>query len=64
LALTFKECNLTVKGVTKLASMTVTSFQAMPHLIHKKDSIGVNTVVRIPPQTRHLFHYQTRHYIA
>ena len=42
------EGNLTLKGVTKLVTLTVTSFQAMPHPMLKKDAIGANawTVVK------------------
>lgn len=39
--------NLTVKGVTKPVTLTVTSFQAMPHPILKKDAIGANAVAKI-----------------
>lgn len=40
--------NLTLKGVTKPVTLTVTSFQAMPHPMVKKDAIGANayTVVK------------------
>ena len=39
---------LTLKGVTKPVTLTVTSFQAMPHPMMKKDAIGANawTVVK------------------
>ena len=42
------EGNLTLKGVTKPVTLTVTSFQAMPHPMVKKDAIGANayTVVK------------------
>jgi polyisoprenoid-binding protein YceI len=42
------EGNLTLKGVTKPVTLTVTSFQAMPHPMFKKDAIGANahTVVK------------------
>lgn len=42
------EGQLTLKGVTKPVTLTVTSFQAMPHPIVKKDAIGANafTVVK------------------
>jgi hypothetical protein len=42
------EGNLTLKGVTKPVTLTVTSFQAMPHPMMKKDAIGANawTVVK------------------
>lgn len=33
---------LTIKGVTKPVIPTVTSFQAMPHPMQKKDAIGAN----------------------
>lgn len=36
------EGNLTMKGITKKVVLTVTSFQAMPHPIQKKDAIGAN----------------------
>ena len=36
------EGNLTIKGVTKPVVLTVTSFQAMPHPMMKKDAIGAN----------------------
>ncbi|MBN8767116.1 MAG: polyisoprenoid-binding protein [Thiobacillus sp. SCN 64-317] len=39
--------NLTIKGVTKPVTLTLTSFQAMPHPIMKKDAIGANAVTRI-----------------
>ena len=42
------EGNLTLKGVTKPVTLTVSSFQAMPHPMMKKDAIGANawTVVK------------------
>lgn len=42
------EGDLTLKGVTKPVTLTVTSFQAMPHPMLKKDAIGANawTVVK------------------
>lgn len=36
------EGNLTIKGVTKPVTLTVTSFQAMPHPMLKKPAIGAN----------------------
>jgi len=39
--------NLTIKGITKPVTLTVTSFQAMPHPIMKKDAIGANAVTKI-----------------
>jgi polyisoprenoid-binding protein YceI len=42
------EGQLTIKGVTKAVTLTVTSFQAMPHPMLKKDAIGANafTVIK------------------
>lgn len=42
------EGNLTLKGVMKPVTLTVTSFKAMPHPMLKKDAIGANayTVVK------------------
>ena len=42
------EGKLTLKGVTKPVTLTVTSFLAMPHPMMKKDAIGANafTVVK------------------
>lgn len=42
------EGNLTLKGVTKPVTLTLTSFQAMPHPMMKKDAIGANayTIVK------------------
>lgn len=39
--------NLTIKGVTKPVTLTLTSFQAMPHPIMKKDAIGANATTKI-----------------
>lgn len=36
------EGNLTLKGVTRPVTLTVTSFQAMPHPMLKKDALGAN----------------------
>jgi polyisoprenoid-binding protein YceI len=41
------EGDLTVKGVTKPVTLTVTSFQAKPNPMVKKDAIGANAVARI-----------------
>lgn len=41
------EGNLTVKGVTKPVTLTVTSFHSMPHPMLKKDAIGANAVTKI-----------------
>ena len=38
---------LTIKGVTKPVVLTVTSFQAMPHPMQKKDAIGANATTTI-----------------
>jgi polyisoprenoid-binding protein YceI len=38
---------LTVKGVSKPVTLTVTSFHAMPHPMVKKDAIGANAVAKI-----------------
>lgn len=42
------EGNLTLKGITKPVTLTVTSFLAMPHPMVKKDALGANayTVVK------------------
>jgi len=39
------EGNLTIKGVTKPVTLTLSSFQAMPHPMMKKDAIGANASV-------------------
>lgn len=41
------EGNLTIKGVTKPVTLKLTSFQAMPHPMMKKDAIGANASVMI-----------------
>ena len=41
------EGNLTIKGVTKLVTLTVDSFQLMPHPMMKKDAIGANAVAKV-----------------
>jgi polyisoprenoid-binding protein YceI len=41
------EGNLTLKGVTKPVVLTVTSFQAMPNPMSKKDAIGANATATI-----------------
>lgn len=38
---------LTIKGVSKPVTLTVTSFHAMPHPMLNKDAIGANAVARI-----------------
>jgi polyisoprenoid-binding protein YceI len=44
----FIEGQLTIKGVTKSVTLTVTSFQAMPHPMMKKPALGANafTVIK------------------
>jgi polyisoprenoid-binding protein YceI len=39
--------NLTIKGVTKPVTLAVTSFQAMPHPMLKRDAIGANATTTI-----------------
>jgi polyisoprenoid-binding protein YceI len=39
--------NLTIKGVTKPVTLTITSFQHMPNPIVKKDAIGANATTKI-----------------
>ena len=41
------EGNLTLKGVTKPVTLTVTSFQTMPHPMVKKDAIGANAFTTV-----------------
>lgn len=41
------EGQLTIKGVTKPVTLTVTSFQAMPHPMMKKPAIGANAFTQI-----------------
>jgi polyisoprenoid-binding protein YceI len=41
------EGDLTIKGVTKPVTLTVTSFQEMPHPILKKEAIGANAVAHV-----------------
>ena len=41
------EGKLTIKGVTKPVTLSVTSFQAMPHPMLKKDAIGANATTVI-----------------
>jgi polyisoprenoid-binding protein YceI len=38
---------LTIKGITKPVTLTLTSFQEAPHPMVKKDAIGANAVARI-----------------
>jgi len=39
--------DLTIKGVTRPVTLTLTSFQAMPNPMLKKEAIGANAVARI-----------------
>jgi polyisoprenoid-binding protein YceI len=41
------EGNLTLKGVTKPVTLTVTSFHTMPHPMLKKDAIGANATTKV-----------------
>jgi polyisoprenoid-binding protein YceI len=41
------EGNLTIKGVTKPVTLTVTAFQAMPHPMMKKPALGANAFTTI-----------------
>ena len=41
------EGNLTIKGVTKPVTLTMSSFHAMPHPMNKKDAIGANATAKI-----------------
>lgn len=39
--------NLTIKGVTRPVTLTVTSFQCMPHPMLKKEACGANATAKI-----------------
>lgn len=39
--------NLTIKGITRPVTLTVTSFQAMPHPMLKRDAIGADATTTI-----------------
>ena len=41
------EGDLTIKGITKPVTLTVTSFHAMPHPMKKKDAIGANAFTTV-----------------
>ena len=41
------EGDLTIKGVTKPVTLTVTHFQSMPHPMLKKDAIGANASAKV-----------------
>jgi polyisoprenoid-binding protein YceI len=41
------KATLTIKGVTRPVTLTVTSFQAMLHPMLKKDAIGANAYTKV-----------------
>jgi len=41
------EGNLTIKGITKPVTLTVTSFMCMPHPMMKKEACGANATVQV-----------------
>jgi polyisoprenoid-binding protein YceI len=41
------EGNLTLKGITKPVTLTITAFHAMPHPMMKKDAIGANATTKV-----------------
>jgi len=41
------EGNLTIKGVTKAVTLTVTGFEAKPHPMAKKPALGANAFTTI-----------------
>lgn len=41
------EGNLTMKGITKPVTLTLTSFQTMPHPMLKKPALGANAVAKV-----------------
>lgn len=41
------EGNLTIKGISKPVTLTVTTFHAMPHPTNKKDAIGANAFTTV-----------------
>lgn len=41
------EGNLTIKGVTKATTLSIDSFQLMPHPMLKKDAVGANASAKI-----------------
>ncbi len=45
--LTTVDGDLTIKGVTKPVTLTVTSFKCMPHPMNKKDACGANATTKI-----------------
>lgn len=46
-ALVAVEGDLTIKGITKPVTLTVTSFKCMPHPMRKKDACGANATTKI-----------------
>ena len=46
-ALTSVEGELTIKGITKPVTLTVTTFKCMPHPMRKKDACGANATAQI-----------------
>jgi polyisoprenoid-binding protein YceI len=51
------EGELTIKGVTRPVTLKVTSFQAMPHPMLKKDAIGANAVATVKRSEFHMGKY-------
>lgn len=45
--LTAVDGNLTIKGVTRPVTLTVTSFMCMPHPMLKKDACGANATAKV-----------------
>lgn len=41
------EGNLTLKGITRPVTLTITHFHAMPHPMVKKDAIGANATTKV-----------------
>lgn len=46
-SLTSVQGNLTIKGITKPVTLTVTSFLCMPHPMRKKEACGANATTQI-----------------
>jgi polyisoprenoid-binding protein YceI len=46
-ALVAVDGDLTIKGITKPVTLTVTSFKCMPHPMRKKDACGANATTKI-----------------
>lgn len=49
--------DLTIKGVTKPVTLTVTSFHCMPHPMRKKDACGANATTKIKRSEFHAGKY-------